>query len=99
MASRRRKPNPSASSGVSATPATVAGHFLPALEEFGIHGDGQISIGTIKPIACAAIANDGHNMLAALVQLLERLDQAVQLALVDEVFTDEINVPGSPSRR
>jgi hypothetical protein len=64
VASRRRKPNPSASSGVSATPATVAGHFLPALEEFVIHGDGQISIGTIKPIACAAIANDGHNMLA-----------------------------------
>ena len=107
MASRRRKPNPSAPRGVRTTPATSAGQFLPNLEEFVIHGDGQIAIGAIKPIACAAIANDEHNMLAALVrrpdetlqQLLERLDQAVQLALEDEVFTDEINTPSSPSRR
>jgi len=40
-------------------------------------------------------------MLAALMrrpdetlqQLLERLDRAVQLALEDEIFTDEINAP------
>jgi hypothetical protein len=72
-----------------------------------IHGDGQIAIGAIRPIACAAIANDDHNMLAALVrrpdetlqQLLERLDQAVQLALENEVFTDEINAPVASSRR
>ena len=64
-------------------------------------GDGQIAIGSIGPIACAAVANDEHNMLAALVrrpeetlqQLLERLDRAVQLALEDEIFTDEINAP------
>jgi hypothetical protein len=70
-------------------------------------GDGQISIGAIRPIACAAIANDEHNMLAALVrrpdetlqQLLERLDRAVQLALDDEIYTDEINTPIAPSRR
>ena len=107
MASRRRKPNPAAPRGVSATPATSAGQFLPNLEEFVIHGEGQIAIGAIKPIACAAIANDGHNMLAALVrrpdetlrQLLERLDRAVQLALEDDVFTDEINAPAPSSRR
>jgi len=34
-----------------------------------------------------------------LQQLLERLDRAVQLALQDEVFTDEINTPVAPSRR
>ncbi|MFZ5558858.1 MAG: hypothetical protein ACOZDY_19430 [Pseudomonadota bacterium] len=107
MASRRRKPNPSEPRGVSATPATTAGEFLPTLEEFVIHGDGQIAIGTIKPIACAAIANDAHNMLAALVrrpdetlqQLLERLDRAVRLALDDQTYTDEINTPLPPSRR
>jgi hypothetical protein len=72
-----------------------------------IHGDGQISIGAITPIPCAAIANDDHNMLAALVrrpgealqQLLERLDRAVQLALDEEIFTDEINLPIPSSRR
>lgn len=107
MASRRRKSNPSAPRGVSATPARIGGQFLPTLEEFVIHGDGQIAIGAIKPIACAAIANDEHNMLAALVrrpdetlqQLLERLDRAVQLALEEEVFTDEINTPIVSSRR
>ena len=43
-------------------------------------------------------------MLAALMrrpdetlqQLLERLDRAVQLALEDEIFTDEINAPDIP---
>lgn len=107
MASRRRKPTPSAPGGVRDTPATTAGQFLPTLEEFVIYGAGQISIGAIKPIACAAIANDEHNMLAALVrrpdetlqQLLERLDHAVQLALEDDVFTDEVNASSSPSRR
>jgi hypothetical protein len=107
VASRRRKPNPTAPRGVETTRARTPGQFLPNLEEFVIHGEGQIAIGAIRPIACAAIANDGHNMLAALVrrpdetlhQLLERLDQALQLALQDEVFTDEINKPGSPSRR
>ena len=107
MASRRRKPNPAAPRGVSAKPATIAGQFLPNLEKFVIHGEGQIAIGAIKPIACAAIANDEHNMLAALVrrpdetltQLLERLDQAVQLALDEEIYTDEINTPVASSRR
>jgi hypothetical protein len=33
-----------------------------------------------------------------LQQLLERLDQAVQLALEDEVFTDEINTPAASRR-
>jgi hypothetical protein len=105
--SRRRKPNPAAPRSLRTTPATTAGQFLPNLEQFIISGDGQISIGAIRPIACAAIANDEHNMLAALVrrpdetlqQLLERLDRAVRLALDDEIYTDEINTPIAPSRR
>jgi len=107
VASRDRKPNPSAPRRLRTTPATTAGQFLPNLEAFVTFGDGQISIGAIRPIPCAAIANDEHNMLAALVrrpdetlqQLLERLDRAVQLALDDEIYTDEINTPIAPSRR
>jgi hypothetical protein len=107
VASRRRKPNPSAPRGVTTTPASSTSQFLPTLEEFVIHGEGQIAIGAIRPIACAAIANDEHNMLAALVrrpgetlqQLLERLDQALRLALDDEIYTDEINLPARSSRR
>ena len=103
MASRSRKPAPPAPRRVRAVQAATAGRFLPTLEEF-IAGDGQISIGTIGPISCAAIASDEHNMLAALVrrpdetlqQLLERLDRAVQLALEDEIFTDEIKAPDKP---
>jgi len=45
-------------------------------------------------------------MLAAMVrrpdetpkQLLERLDRAVQRALAEEIFTDEINTPSKASR-
>ena len=104
MASRSRKPTLPATRGLRTAPASDAS-FLPTLEQF-LAGEGQISIGTIGPIACAAVANDQHNMLAALVrrpdetlkQLLERLDRAVQLALDEEIFTDEINTPNNASR-
>ena len=110
MASRRRKPASPAPRRVSAAPTSAKtlppaslpneGPFLPALEDL-LAGEGQISIGTIEPIPCAAVASDGHNMLAALVrrpdetlkQLLERFDLAVQLALEHDTFTDEINTP------
>jgi hypothetical protein len=62
------------------------------------HG-GNISIGQIYPIPCAAVASDEHNMLAALVQregeglvdLLNRLDAALDAAFTNEIYTDEIN--------
>ncbi len=103
MASRSRKPAPPATRRLRTAPTTEAS-FLPTLEEF-VADDGQISIGTIGPISWAAIANDEHNMLAALVrrpdetlkQLLERLDRAVQLAWERELFTDEINTPNNTS--
>lgn len=62
---------------------------------------GQITIGTIGPVGSVAIASDGHNSLAMLVRrkgetleaLLTRLDQAIDKAINEEIFTDEINRP------
>jgi len=70
----------------------------PHIEEL-IECDGNISIGRIEPVTCAAVASDEHNMLAALVRrggesflaLLARLDQAIDAAMNHETFTDEIN--------
>ena len=64
-----------------------------------VRGEGEITIGRVGPIRCAAIAADGHNALAMLVrrphesleELLVRLDEAVRGAIEDEVYTDEIN--------
>lgn len=72
---------------------------LPNIEEL-IDGEGQITIGSIYPIPCVAIANDGHNSLAMLVrrkdetlaQLLARLDDGIAKAYAGEVV-DEINPP------
>ena len=72
---------------------------FPNLEGFLLHGDGQISVGKIGPIRCAAVANDNHNMLTALqrrddetlMQLLQRLDAALLRALEHDEFIDEIN--------
>ncbi len=112
MESRRRKPKPASTRRVSdasarrsvpseaSRPPATEGLCLPTLEVF-LASDAQISIGTIGPIPCAAVASDENNMLAALVrrpgeslpQLLERLDAAVLLALEEDHFTDEINGP------
>jgi len=83
----------------SAASAAESRSRFPTLEEFVLHGDGQISLGEIGPIPCAAVANDRHNMLAALqrrkgetlMQLLQRLDAALLRALEYDEFTDEIN--------
>lgn len=71
-----------------------------------IDSGGQIQVGQIYPIECAAVANDEHNCLAMLQrrrdetlwQLLCRLDDAIGRAWSEDFFTDEINPP-SPSRR
>ncbi|OJV48567.1 MAG: hypothetical protein BGO36_16960 [Burkholderiales bacterium 68-10] len=72
-----------------------------------IDDGGQITVGQLAPIECAAVATDGHRSLAmlrrrpgeTLTELLDRLDLAVALAYVEDVFTDEINVPVPTSRR
>lgn len=60
---------------------------------------GKVSIEMLRPIGCVAIANDEDNTLVMLVrrkgetliQLLTRLDQAIDKAINEDVFTDEIN--------
>lgn len=91
-------------SGPSASPRRrVSSGFKPSsawphIEEL-IESGGNINIGRIAPIACAAIAADDHKMLAALVrrngetfsELMQRLDRAVDKAMNHDAFTDEIN--------
>lgn len=68
------------------------------LQDF-IGNDGQLSIGRIGPIACAAVASDEDQMYVALVrrggesftELLTRLDTALAGALDNDTFVDEIN--------
>ena len=71
---------------------------LPNIE-FLVDGNGEISIGRIGPAHCAATACTEHQALAMLVrrddetleQLLIRLDVAIEKAVEEEIFTDEIN--------
>ena len=66
---------------------------------FLINGKGNITIGRIGPIHCAAVAGDEGQQLAALVRnpgesledLLERLDAAIEKALEEDEYIDEIN--------
>lgn len=71
---------------------------LPNIE-FLIDGNGDITIGTVGPIACAATAVNESQNLAMLVRhdgetfekLLLRLDRAIDMAIEEEIFIDEIN--------
>jgi hypothetical protein len=72
---------------------------LPHIADLIDYGD--ITVGVIDPVGCVATATDGSNCLAMLVrrdgetlyQLLLRLDLAIARAFVDDIFTDEVNVP------
>jgi ribosome assembly protein YihI (activator of Der GTPase) len=67
--------------------------------EWLVDGEGEITIGRMGGIPCAAVAADGHNALAMLVRrrreslddLLTRLDDAIRLAVEEDTYTDEIN--------
>jgi hypothetical protein len=97
MARRRRAQTPPSTRRVKPK-APAPSSPWPNVEAF-LDFDGHIAIGHIEPVGYAAIANDDHNMLAALVrrpdetftQLLDRLDRAIELAVNEETFTDEIN--------
>jgi hypothetical protein len=60
---------------------------------------GEISVGRMGPIACAATASDEDQCLAMLArrpdesffELLARLDAAILDAVENQVFADEIN--------
>lgn len=71
---------------------------LPNIEDL-IESGGEITVGQIGPIRCAATACDESNSLAMLqrrpgesfMQLLQRLDAAIALASSENIYTDEIN--------
>jgi len=75
----------------------VAEVSLPNIAE--LIQDGEITIGRLRPIGCVATAADDDCAYAMLVrrrgesllQLLVRLDQAIDKALTLGIFTDEIN--------
>ena len=62
---------------------------------------GEITVGQMEPVGCAAIAITEDGCLAmlrrrkneTLTSLLIRLDQAIAKAMNDDVYTDEINTP------
>jgi hypothetical protein len=64
-----------------------------------IRGNGDVTIGRVGPVSCAAVASDDDQMLAALVrrrresleELLDRLDAALQRRWDEDVVIDEIN--------
>ena len=66
-----------------------------------IDDGGDITVGSIGPIGCAATAADGHNALAMLVRrkgetlnaLLKRLDKAIAKFNETGEPMDEINPP------
>jgi hypothetical protein len=101
LKSRRKRParNPTRNLGQNAgtKDPTVAPGAFPNLAELIQYG--EITVGVLRPLGCVAVATDGHNSLAmlqrrrgeTLIQLLTRLDSAVDKALTEEVFTDEIN--------
>ena len=78
----------------------MSNHFpsLPNIE-YLIDGNGEMTIGNLGPIRCAATASDDDQSLAMLVrrnnetlgQLLIRHDHAIEKAVEDETFIDEIN--------
>jgi hypothetical protein len=105
---RRRKPvahsrSRSVSQKAVAKNSAVVPLSLPNIAD--LISDGEITVGVLHPVGCVATATDGYNCLAMLVrrrgetlaQLLTRLDQAIDKALTEDIYTDEINSPSSPS--
>ena len=82
----------------------VAAFSLPNIAELIDHG--EITVGVLEPVGCVAVACDDGNTLAMLArrrgetlyQLLARLDQAIANAYAEDIFTDEINPPPTPSK-
>ena len=93
----------SVSQKVVAKNSAVVPLSLPNIAD--LISDGEITVGVLRPVGCVATATDGHNCLAMLVrrrgetlaQLLTRLDQAIDKALTEDIYTDEINPPSSHS--
>ena len=73
--------------------------------EFLIENHGDITIGQVGSIRCAATAADEDQCLAmlqrrpgeSLMDLLQRLDAAIEDAYENNVYIDEVNPPPRPS--
>lgn len=71
---------------------------LPNIESL-VDGVGEITIGSVGPVACAATACTEHETLAmlvrrdgeTLVKLLMRLEAAIEMAVEEQIYIDEIN--------
>lgn len=80
-------------------PASIASWDLPNITHLIQYGD--ITVGRLRPVGCVATAADEDQSLAMLVrrpgetllQLLTRLDQAIERAYEEGIPTDEINPP------
>ena len=102
-----RLPSVSHSRRKSAAPKTAPVAFENI--ELLIDGNGDITVGVLGPVRCAATAADEDQCLAllqrrpgeSLVELLQRLDAAIADAYENDVFIDEVNTPPSskPARR
>jgi len=95
---RRRKPLArKVDQNVTAKVPTPDPGAFPNLAELIEYG--EITVGVVRAVGCVAMATDGHNSLAmlqrrrgeTLIALLSRLDSAVEKAITQEIFTDEIN--------
>ena len=79
------------------TPAGAEALFLPNIAR--LIDSGQITVGVMEPVGCVAVASEDHYNLAmlrrrkgeTLLELLTRLDRAIDKAETLGIFTDEIN--------
>jgi len=93
----RRKLNRSLDHRIVANTSGVVSTYLPNIADLITYG--HITVGVFRPTGCIAIASDGDDTLAMLLrrpdetmgQLLARLDQAINKAVVEDLYTDEIN--------
>jgi len=100
----RRKATRSVGENAAGPSSGIAAFSLPNIAELIDHG--EITVGVLEPVGCVAIACDDGNTLAmlerrrgeTLLQLLTRLDQAIAKAYTEDIFTDEINPPPTPSK-
>lgn len=87
-------------------PRKVAADAFENIESL-IDGNGEITIGAVASIPCAATAADEDQCLAMLVrrphesllELLQRLDAAIADAYDNEVFIDEVNPALTATRK
>jgi hypothetical protein len=95
----RRKLNRNIDHRIVANTSGVVSSYLPNIADLITYG--HITVGVLRPTGCIAIATDGDDTLAMLLrrpdetmaQLLARLDQAINKAVVEDLYTDEINSP------